>query len=71
VIEKRLGELAVGDKFWLLSGQPGTVYGFKRERYATPDGEFVNVLAACVAIYYPERGLLWKTVHPSVVVKTK
>lgn len=71
MIEKRLGELKVGDNFWLLSGQLGTLYGFKRDRYATPDGEYVSVLAACVAIYYPERGLVWKTVHTGLLVKTR
>lgn len=69
VIERRLGDLKVEEKFVTLNGQHGVVHGFKRERYATPDGEYVNELAVCVAIYYPS-GLVWKQLHPQVVVQT-
>lgn len=69
VIETRVGDLKVDDRFFTMTGHSGVVHGFKRERYATPDGEYVNELVACVAIYYPDSGLSWKTLHPQVVVR--
>lgn len=63
----KVGTLKVNDTFYLITGQHGVVKSFKTTRYATPEGEYVEIVAPYCAIHY-EGGMKWKELHPNVEV---